>query len=138
MATSTGINPFFITHEYNTPLLDYNIAAANGTEDRGARTPAEMGNKITRKLQEASDFAQAAIVYAQKRVSREPLETRRGGPLPKPTPGWLTAAGYFSGRGGGMGSGTHLKETRQRPPAPGFSEMERVFNPYVGTHGGPG
>ena len=37
-----------------------------------------------------------------------------------------------------MGGGKHLKETRQRPPAPGFSEMERVFNPYVGTHGGPG
>ena len=53
----TGINPFFITHGYNTPLLDYNITAANGTEDRGARTPAEIGNEITRKLREASDFA---------------------------------------------------------------------------------
>ena len=65
MATSTGINPFFITHGYNTPLLDYDTAAANGTEDRGARTPAEMGNEITRKLREASDFAQAVIAYAQ-------------------------------------------------------------------------
>ena len=65
MATSTGINPFFITHGYNTPLLDYDIAAADDTEDRGARTPAEIGNKITRKLREASDFAQAAIAYAQ-------------------------------------------------------------------------
>ena len=61
---STGINPFFMTYGYNTPLLDYNIAAANGTENRGARTPAEMGNEITRKLREAFDFAQAAIVYA--------------------------------------------------------------------------
>ena len=65
MATSTGINPFFITHGYNTLLLDYDIAAADGTEDRGARTPAEMGNEITRKLREASDFAQAVIAYAQ-------------------------------------------------------------------------
>ena len=65
MATSTGINPFFITHGYNTPLLDYNIAATDGTEDRGARTPAEIGNEITRKLREASDFAQAIIAYAQ-------------------------------------------------------------------------
>ena len=40
---STGINPFFMTHGYNTPLLDYDIAAADGTEDRGARTP--LGNK---------------------------------------------------------------------------------------------
>ena len=64
VAISTGINPFFITHEYNTPLLNYNIAAADGTEDRGARTPAEMGNKITRKLRDASDFAQAVIAYA--------------------------------------------------------------------------
>ena len=64
MATSTGINPFFITHGYNTLLLDYDIAAAN-TEDRGARTPVEMGEKIIRKLREASDFAQAAIAYAQ-------------------------------------------------------------------------
>ena len=65
MATSTGINPFFITYRYNNPLLNYNIAAADGTEDRGARTPAEMRNKITKKLWEASDFAQAAIAYAQ-------------------------------------------------------------------------
>ena len=35
-----------------------------------------------------------------------------------------------------MGGGTYLKEIYQRPPALGFSEMERVFNPYVGTHGG--
>ena len=61
----TGINPFFITHKYNTPLLNYDITAADGTEDRGARTPAEMENKITRKLREAFDFAQAVIVYAQ-------------------------------------------------------------------------
>ena len=65
MATSTGINPFFITHGYNTLLLDYDIAAADGTENRGARTPAEMGNEITRKLREAFDFAQAVIAYAQ-------------------------------------------------------------------------
>ena len=64
VATFTGINPFFITSGYNTPLLNYNIAAANA-ENRGARTPAEMGEKITRKLREASDFAQAVITYAQ-------------------------------------------------------------------------
>ena len=52
-----GINPFFITHGYNTPLLDYDIAAADGTEDRGARTPAEIRNEITRKFREAFDFA---------------------------------------------------------------------------------
>ena len=57
MAIFTGINPFFMTHGYNTPLLDYDIAAADGTEDCGARTPAEMGNEIIRKLQEAFDFA---------------------------------------------------------------------------------
>ena len=55
MATFTGINPFFITHGYNTPLLNYNIAAANA-EDRGTRTPVEMGEKIIRKIQETSDF----------------------------------------------------------------------------------
>ena len=54
-----------MTYGYNTPLLNYNIAAADGTEDRGARTPAEMGNEITRKLREAFDFAQAVIAYAQ-------------------------------------------------------------------------
>ena len=62
---STRINPFFITHGYNTPLLDYNIAAAAGTGNRGARTSADIGSEITRKLREASDFAQAAIAYAQ-------------------------------------------------------------------------
>ena len=37
-----------------------------------------------------------------------------------------------------MGSGAYFKETYQRPPALGFSKMERVFNPDVGIHGGPG
>ena len=37
-----------------------------------------------------------------------------------------------------MRGGAYLKETYQRPPAPGFSKMERVFKPYVETHGGPG
>ena len=53
-----------MTHGYNTLLLNYNIAAAN-TEDRGTRTPTEIGEKIIKKLREASDFAQAAIAYAQ-------------------------------------------------------------------------
>ena len=64
VATSTGINPFFITHGYNAPLLDYNIAAAAGIGNRGTRTPAGIRNEITRKLREASDFAQAVIAYA--------------------------------------------------------------------------
>ena len=59
------ISPFFITHGYNTPLLDYDIAAAGGIENRGALTPVEIGNKITRKLQETSNFAEAVIAYAQ-------------------------------------------------------------------------
>ena len=57
-----GISPFFIIHGYNIPLLDYDIVAAD-TEDRGARTLIEMGEKITRKLRKASDFAQAVIAY---------------------------------------------------------------------------
>ena len=52
-----GINPFFITHGYNALLLDYDITAATGIRNHSARTPAEMGNKITKKLREASDFA---------------------------------------------------------------------------------
>ena len=54
---STGINLFFITHGYNTLLLDYDIAATDSTEDRGARTFVEMGEKIIRKLRKAFDFA---------------------------------------------------------------------------------
>ena len=52
-----GINPFFITHGYDTSLLDYDIIAAAGIRNRGARTPAEIGNEIIKKLREASDFA---------------------------------------------------------------------------------
>ena len=65
MAAFTGINPFFITHGYDTLLLNYDITAAVGTEDRGAHTPAKMGREITRKLRETSDFAQAVIAYTQ-------------------------------------------------------------------------
>ena len=41
---STGINPFFIIHGYDTPLLDYNIIAAD-KENRGARTPVKIREK---------------------------------------------------------------------------------------------
>ena len=73
-----------MTHGYNTPLLNYNIAAANA-EDRGARTLTEIGEKIIRKLREASDFAQAAIAYAQDiqqqyaNQHRQPAERLRVG-----------------------------------------------------------
>ena len=52
----TGINPFFMTYGYNTPLLNYDIAAVNA-EDRSACTLAEIGEKIIRKLREVFDFA---------------------------------------------------------------------------------
>ena len=64
VAMSTGINLFFITHRYNSLLLNYDITAADGTEDRGTRIPAEIGNEITKKLRETSDFAWAVIAYA--------------------------------------------------------------------------
>ena len=69
MATSTGINPFFITHGYNTPLLDYDVAAAAGMENRGLRTPAEMRNEIIRKLREAFDFVEV-VYFALLRPAR--------------------------------------------------------------------
>ena len=37
-----------------------------------------------------------------------------------------------------MGGGTRLKGTRQGSLTPGFSKMKGVFNPYMGTYGGPG
>ena len=37
-----------------------------------------------------------------------------------------------------MRGGTRLKKTRQGPLTPGFNKIERVFNSYIGTHGGPG
>ena len=45
-----------MTHGYNTPLLNYNITTAN-VENRGARTPVKIGEKIIRKFREASNFA---------------------------------------------------------------------------------
>ena len=37
-----------------------------------------------------------------------------------------------------MESGTRLKRTRQGLLTPGFSKVERVFNPHMGARGGPG
>ena len=37
-----------------------------------------------------------------------------------------------------MGSGAYFKEMHQRPPAPGFGKIERVFKPYMGIYGGLG
>ena len=36
-----------------------------------------------------------------------------------------------------MGGGTRLETIPQGPSTLGFNEMERVFNSYMGTHGGP-
>ena len=36
-----------------------------------------------------------------------------------------------------MRSGTRLERTHQRLLTPGFSKIERVFNPHMGTRGGP-
>ena len=57
VAMFIGINIFFITYGYNTPLLDYDIAATAGTGNRRARTPADIGSEIIRKIREASNFA---------------------------------------------------------------------------------
>ena len=50
---------------YNISLLDYNMSIAVNIRNRGACTPVEIRNKILRKLRKTSDFAQAAIAYAQ-------------------------------------------------------------------------
>ena len=46
-----------MTHGYNTHLLNYDITAADGTVNCGARTLAEMGNKIIKRLRKAFNFA---------------------------------------------------------------------------------
>ena len=60
-----GINPFFMVHGYNIPLLDYDIGTAANIKNRGARTPVEIRNKILKKLRETFNFTQAVIAYAQ-------------------------------------------------------------------------
>ena len=45
----TGINLLFITHEYNTPLLNYDISAADGTDVTTRATSVVEGRKEGRK-----------------------------------------------------------------------------------------
>ena len=66
------------------------------------------------------------------------LKRAADNPFPEPMPGQFPAAGRYSGWRGGMGGGTRFKRTRQGPPTPGFNKMKRVFNPHMGTYGGPG
>ena len=93
----TRINPFFMTHGYNTPLLDYDITAADGTEDRGARTPAEMGNEITRKLSRGELHASKWCRRMKKRSIKEGKEKKRKN--------LATVDRYLHGKRGGVNSG---------------------------------
>ena len=64
-----------------------------------------------------------------KRAADDPFSNQRQGDFRPPV--------IMVDREERMGSGAYLKGTHQGPSTPGFGKIERVFNPYIGTHGGP-
>lgn len=60
-ATSTGLSPFFATHGYNINPIDIDEPLRESDE-----SPIARGERFVARLQQASDFAQAAIASAQE------------------------------------------------------------------------
>jgi hypothetical protein len=71
-ASTTGVSPFFLTHGYNaTPIAT--TEELQETED--TNDPRTIGEAIVRKLQDAQEFAQAAMAAAQQ--TQEQYANRR-------------------------------------------------------------
>lgn len=79
-ATSTGLSPFFFMHGYhNEPIQLF--------EDRRAENPKEgeaMAEEFIQRLQDANEFAQAAIAMAQEIQQAQANKHRTAAPRYKP------------------------------------------------------
>ncbi|KAJ6437630.1 AAA family ATPase [Purpureocillium lavendulum] len=60
-AASTGISPFFMTHGYTVDPIQTDEPLRDGN-----KSPVERGEGIVKKLQEAWEYAQAAMAHAQE------------------------------------------------------------------------
>ncbi|OWT42480.1 hypothetical protein VFPPC_18451 [Pochonia chlamydosporia 170] len=60
-AASTGISPFFMTHGYTVDPIQTDEPLRDGN-----KSPVEKGEGIVKKLQEAWEYAQAAMAHAQE------------------------------------------------------------------------
>ena len=75
-ASTTGVSPFFLTHGYDATPIEI---VEDKTRLEDASSPRKKGELIVQKLQEAQEFAQAAMAVAQQTQeqyanrSREPL-----------------------------------------------------------------
>jgi hypothetical protein len=73
-SSSTGVSPFFLTHGYHVEPLQL-------TEDLSTmperRSPAQLGEGIVRKLQEATEWAQASMAVAQQNQEEAANRSRR-------------------------------------------------------------
>lgn len=69
MATSTGVSPFFLSHGYD--LSPFASAENPDTlAEEPVRSPIQKGEAIVRTLQEATDWAQASMAYAQQSMEQ--------------------------------------------------------------------
>jgi hypothetical protein len=79
-ATSTGLSPFFFMHGYHNEPIQL-------VEDRRAENPKEgeaMAEEFIQRLQDANEFAQAAMAMAQEMQQAQANKHRTAAPRYKP------------------------------------------------------
>ena len=90
-SASTGISPFFMTHGYHPNLGTSLVLPEPMSTKRNARnSPVQAAEAMIQKIQECTQFAQAAMASAQER-QRQAADKRRD-PAPRYKPGdrvWL-------------------------------------------------
>lgn len=131
-ATSTQISPFFMTHGYDAEVISItpDLAIAPGT-------PAERGQEVVQKLQEAQEFAQTSMAVAQQAQehyannSRETSVTYQKGDKV-----WLNLKNISTTRPSKKLDWIHAKYTVTRtfPENPHFYELDTPRGIYNKFH----
>jgi hypothetical protein len=75
-SASIGMSPFFLTHGYNVEPVQLEL----GLRTNDARTPAQKGEAIARKLAEVSQWAQMTMAVAQQTQEDQANRHRREPP----------------------------------------------------------
>ena len=72
VSQSTGLSPFFMTHDYHQSIMDFTVPEEQGSY----LSPAEQGRQLVERWRNSADMAKAAMAVAQEAQERH-SNTRR-------------------------------------------------------------
>ena len=66
VSQSTGLSPFFMTHDYYQSIMDFTVSEEQGS----SLSPAEQGRQLVERWRNSADMAKAAMAVAQEAQER--------------------------------------------------------------------